>query len=406
MFSLGKWTFRILLLANLLNPLIPHISNFVSSDALFAALSLIWFTQLLWLIYKPTRNLLIIHGLILLLAFMVRYNALYYPTISFLVIMLTKLSPIRKTICVGYMTLLLWTFVGATRHEYDRLYGASQFSAFGGWQIASNSLYGYAHSQLDPVEKVPKKFRKLHAMVNMHMDSIRRLKIRPDKEVAIYYLWNFKSPLRIYMDRESQLLKDSNAVFLEKWALVAPLYAEYGRYIIVNHPNEFLKYYTWPNLIKYFVPPANFMDSYNMGSNKVNKTIARWFGWKNQDLPLRFKSKAIQITSVFAELNAVINLVYFLGLMGFCFLGGLVSSSSKSKRIIFASFFVWFSNMIFSVLAAPIELRYLIFPFILTFSFSIILVAYIGRVSKGENSIKKIEDFNTTKHSETTIQLL
>jgi hypothetical protein len=34
------------------------------------------------------------------------------------------------------------------------------------------------------------------------------------------------------------------------------------------------------------------------------------------------------------------------------------------------------------------------------------LVAYIGRVSKGENSIKKIEDFNTTKHSETTIQLL
>lgn len=404
MLSPGKWAFRLLLCANILNPLVIHISNFVSSDSLFAALSLIWFTQLLWIWCKSTIYLLVIHGLILLLAFMVRYNALYYPAISVAVIILATLPKRNKIIGISFTISLLGIFIGTTQYEYYKLYGSAQFSAFGGWQIASNALYGYAHSQHDPVENVPAKFKNLHVIVNNHMDSIARLKNRPDNEVAIYYLWNFKSPLRVYMEKEVQLRKDMNAAFLKKWALVSPLYAQYGRYLILNHPLEFLKYFAWPNLKKYYAPPVNFMDSYNMGSDKVNKTIEGWFGWRNQNLTLRFKDRAIKITSLFSELNAISNIVFVFGLLGILFLARTVSIPLQNKRVLLTTFFVWLLSMVFSVLAAPIELRYLIFPFTLTLNFGIILVSYIAHVSKGESRVKQSEDFKF-KQPETTIQL-
>src|SRR6185437_3842553 len=56
------------------NPMFLYISNYVSSDSLFLALSLIWFTTLLWILKQPTIGLILIHAVTLLLAFTVRYN--------------------------------------------------------------------------------------------------------------------------------------------------------------------------------------------------------------------------------------------------------------------------------------------------------------------------------------------
>ena len=71
----NKKIFILLLILSIANPLLPHIVNFVSSDCLFTALSLVWIIQLLWFIQQPTLKLLIVHAMVLLLAFSVRYTA-------------------------------------------------------------------------------------------------------------------------------------------------------------------------------------------------------------------------------------------------------------------------------------------------------------------------------------------
>jgi hypothetical protein len=362
-FSPGKWTFRGLLAISILNPLLVHISNFVSSDALFIALSFVWLTQLFWVIYEPAKKLLFWHAVIVLLAFMVRFAALYYPFISIAVIVLSKAKMRMKLMSVGLMAVLLATFIGCTAFEYKSKTNTVQYSAFGGWQIASNALYGYAFAKPIPAEIIPARFRALHNLVNEHMESLKKLPpfLRPDNEVAVYYLWDLKSPLRLYME---QTFANKKTEYFIQWASMAPLYASYGKFLIKQYPSEFLKYYVWPNFIKYYTPPAKFMGSYNLEKETVDQVVVKWFGWTNNKLPSYYKDKHIAIAEAFPIVFAAINIVFVLSCLSMALLASFKLFSPFHKNIFKMVIAVWLINMVFSTVAAPIELRYQIFPMI------------------------------------------
>ncbi|THU39603.1 hypothetical protein FAM09_13970 [Niastella caeni] len=376
--SPGKWLFRIIFTGSILNPLLPHIANFVSSDCLFTALSIIWCTQLLWIIYRPSRDLLLTHAVVLLFAFMVRYNALYYPFISTSIIIFNRMSKTHKMIGIVSIAMLLLAFIGRTQFEYNKKTGVVQYTAFGGWQIAANALYGYAFSNPDPVEDVPGKFRPLHSLVNRHMDSLAKVKLRPDREIGIYYLWDFKSPLRIYM--EQSVTDDTVSFFLKKWASKAPLYASYGKYLVLRHPQEFTIYYLWPNLKRYYSPPSYFMGIYNMGFTTVDPIAVRWFQLKSNRLYTRNVTMQISIADIFSVIIPIINLVFVTGFLSFVGLAGFKKCTKTTKRIIWCVIAIWVINTIFSVLSAPIELRYQLFPLIISLIWAKLFVANIIRI--------------------------
>src|SRR5262249_38532845 len=80
-----------------LNPLIPYICNYVSSDALFIALSLIWLTVLLELLRSPSWRWLIVQVVLLFMIFHLRYMAMYYPAVAALTVLLAKKAkPVLK----------------------------------------------------------------------------------------------------------------------------------------------------------------------------------------------------------------------------------------------------------------------------------------------------------------------
>lgn len=371
----GKGLFRIIVAASLLNPLLPHIANFVSSDCLFTTLSLVWCTQLLWIIYHPIRSLVLAHAIVLMLAFMVRYNALFYPFISAVFIIISSLPKCNKWLGLATLSILLMAFISRTQYEYHKKTGTVQYAAFGGWQMAANALYGYAHSKLDSPQTVPFKYQELHKLVNVHMDSLNHLALRPDREVGIYYLWDFKSPLRVFMEQRWQ--RDSTASFFKKWATIAPLYAGYGRYLIMQHPGLFLKYYAWPNLQRYYAPPSYFMGIYNMGGTTVEPIAVKWFGWKSNRLITHTGDTTIPLADAFTIIVPIINLIFVTGLLAFIGLTGFRQCHKASKQIIGCILTIWIGNMAFSVLSAPIELRYQLFPLIISLVWSIFFVTYI-----------------------------
>jgi hypothetical protein len=383
MISTSKWLFRIMLVLSILNPLILHIGNFVSSDAIFSALSLIWFTQLLWLIFKPKPVTLLLHVAILIVAFIFRYNALYYPLISIMVIFFNnKLINRLKFLFIGLTLFLLSVFIGKTQYEYYQETGVIQFSAFAGWQLGSNALYGYAHAKLDSPSTVPGEFRDLHRIVNTHMKYLNRFPsfLRPDHKVDIYYLWDFNSPLRVYMDKYWEA--DKTRPFFKRWAFMAPLYGSYGRYIIKKHPMQFIRYYIWPNFIKYYSPPTGFLGYYNLERDTVDRIAATWFEWKTNKIHSYFKNKKIFVSDFFPTGFAVINLVFLSGLICYITLGEFKRNKQYIRKILQFTLVVWLANMFFSVFAAPIELRYQLFPMIMTLAFSCLFIAYIFSESK------------------------
>lgn len=373
--SSEKWWFRILLIISIGNPLLPHIANFVSSDCLFAALSLVWFTQLSWILYKPTNKILAFHALILLFAFIVRFMALYYPFISIAIILLKHMPYKTKLIGISAIIILLAGYIGRTQYEYKIKTNTIQYSAFGGWQLAANALYGYAHAKPDAPNRVPEELRELHKLVNQHMDSLRQLKYRPDQEVGIYYLWDFKSPLRQYMTYRWK--NAPKTWWFKQWASLALEYNQYGRWLIMNHPSEFTKYYLWPNLIKYYAPPTKFMGFYNQQFQNIEPVAQAWFDWKNNTLPTRSSDRIIHVTAIFPTLLSIINPLFLLSSITFILFGGLRKSQPLYKNTLTLMWLIWFSNMAFSVFSAPTELRYQLFPIIITIPFCGLFIIWI-----------------------------
>ncbi|THU39496.1 hypothetical protein FAM09_13410 [Niastella caeni] len=372
--SPGKWLFRALLTISIINPLLPHIANFVSSDCLFVALSLTWFTQLLWIIYQPKQKLLLLHAIVLLLAFMVRFTAVWYPFFSIVLIALTNIPRRIKWVGIGAIALLLFLFIGRTQYEYKVKTGTVQYAAFGGWQLAANALYGYAHSQQDDPTSITWKYKELHILVNHHMDSLDHLVIRPDQKIGVYYLWNFKSPLRVYPVK-SWKITTAPPSFFEQWATMAPYYASYGRWLIAKHPWSFIKHFIWPNLVRYYAPPAFFMEKYNLGNKQVDPIVVTWFDWTNNQLPTRAKNRDIRIANIFPNLLAILNPLFLISTIAFVGSKSFRRCNKISKRIVSCMGLVWFSNAFFSVLSAPIELRYQLFPFVITLSFSTLFIS-------------------------------
>ncbi|WP_217602352.1 hypothetical protein [Chitinophaga sp. GbtcB8] len=371
----SKTAFRIMFGCCVLNPLMLHISNFVSSDALFTAFSLLWFTQVLWILYAPRPRLLVLHAVVLLCAFTLRYTALFYPLISILIIMFKRLKAWMKIAGIGCIILLLGVFIGRTSYSYYQETNTWQYSPFGGWLLAADALYGYAYANPDPPESVPAKLRPLHVMVNRHMDSMRRLPQRPDANIGVYYFWDFKSPLLEYMYYTWR--KDSVAPYLQRWGSMGSLYGAYGRYLVVRHPVLFARRYLWPNLIRYYAPPPQFMEVYNMQRDSVPMATARWFGWRSNKITTYFKDRHILISQYFTALFAFINLFFVMGFVAFTCLGGLRRRRQVQQKILWWMLIVWLSNMCFSVIAAPIELRYQIFPMVITLVFGIQLTTFI-----------------------------
>jgi hypothetical protein len=384
--SPGKWLFRTILIIIVANPLLPHIANFVSSDCLFASISLVWFSQLLWILYRANSKLLLLHAIVVLLAFMTRFTAIYYPVVSMVVIFLAHMTAKTRSLGMGAIAVLLLCFIGRTQYEYKIKTGTVQYSAFGGWQLAANALYGYAWAKKGSSEYIPHKFRELHAIVNKHMDSISHLTIRPDVIPGIYYLWDFKSPLLLYLYKSSFQTKKT---FFEHWASVAPLYNKYGRWLTVKYPISYLKHYAWPNLLRYYSPPPYFMGSYNLGKKSVDPIAASWFNWKNNQISNRLNSSTIHIMNVFPTLLAIINPAFMFCILFFLFFAGFRQCNVTGKHIILCSLLVWGSNTLFSVLSAPIELRYQIFPIVITISFLLLFISWLMQSVRAESTINK-----------------
>jgi hypothetical protein len=377
----GKWLFRSLFALSIINPLIPHIANIVSSDALFASLSLVWFTQLLWICFLPGRRLLFFHAVILLLAFTVRFVAIWYPLISIAAILSANTPKRNKWLGLASIVTGLLVFIGCTEYEYYKKNNTLQYSAFGGWQMAANALYAYAYAEPVDAANVPVRFHDLHAEVNRHMDSLRKLPTRPDEEIGVYYLWDFKSPLIRYTFQQHKKDRIKKQQF-EQWSYMGPLFGDYGRWLITQNPGLFIKHFAWPNLGRYYLPPITSLATYNLGDNKVDSVVVTWFNWKNNQLPHRFADPEIHIMAIFPPALALINTLFILSVSVFIGFSGLKQCSATNKRILIIMLLVWLGNLIFSVLSAPTELRYQIFPVIITIPFCVFILSWLIQASR------------------------
>jgi len=370
----GKWLIRVLMVITIINPLLLRVANLLTADALFAAISLVWFAQLLWLLYKPAPRLLVAHAFVLLVAVTLRDTGIYYPLLSLIAIVLSSLRTRQKLAYSGLIVLLFAIFVGATQYVYHERTGIIQLSAGRGWQAANNALYAYAHDPQDTGKNVEYQFRKLHALVN-HQDSMKYKKHGPDETLGNYYSEDKGSPLYDYVRNDSTSKPDIKGG-ANRRLMMGPLYGKYALWLMKQHRGAFFGHFILPNTAKYFVPePENAGYIFPWGS--TDSVAIKWFHLSSNRWYTYDNDWRISVISYMPGLVVMSSLAFLLGFMAFGLSGGFAKTGPLARRIMVFALVAGVLHLIFSVILMPVVLRHQVFPFMASYAFGIMLLVFV-----------------------------
>lgn len=353
------------------NPLVLFIANYVTSDLLFCSLSLVWIGSLLWIINRHTIGALILHGTVLFLAFTVRYNAMIYPIVGSLAILCAVYNWRVKLAAILVPWTLVGTFIWHSRAEAERITGIAQFPILSGWQWGNNALYMYEHIDVDNASMPTPETRELDAMAKQFF------KVTPPEErdlpnyVANYFIRQGNAPLKKYLDTHYLVHSDLGQVIA--WGRVSPIYAEFGKKLIKEHPGAFFRYYLLLNTRNYFIPPLEKLEKYNLGYRDCWKTAQYWFDWPSPTLhpkvPPHFMG---QVLALFPSMFLVLNVYYLFLLFSMAMHIPIARPQFGAATLVLVCFFAL--NFCFSVFANIIVIRYQVFPMLLFVCFSALAV--------------------------------
>lgn len=360
----GKGTKLFLTVILFFNPLILFLSNYVSSEPIFFALSLFWITLLLIIINKkPTTLNLVIQAAVILFAYTFRYNAMYYPFVSLVAIAYAQL-PLWKKISASLLApLLILTFIWFSSIAGKKLTGKPIASVLSGWQIANNALY--IRNQVGvKMTDFPNQNCQYLDEIAIHFYS----KVGPgfkgylNNYAGNYFIQSWSAPLKTYL-----VLVYGNSS-IHSWADASTTFYQYGESIIKNHPLAFFHYYVIPNAKFYFLPPLEKLEEYNMGLDTVSPIAIQWFKYSSQKI--KYFSNSIQsiILSSYPYVFLVLNILLPVFLIIILRNRAKVETSFLFGFVLIATF--WLSNMFFSIVANTSVLRYQFFPLILLLAFS------------------------------------
>ena len=390
-FRPSRWMVNLLFLFLIINPPFLYISNCVSSDALFLALSLIWFAQLIAAMDRLSWGRIGWQAVLLLILFSFRYAAIYYPFVAALGILLSRAGAIRKITAIVLPFALLGCFIIYSRGVNREMTGVESFSPFGGWQLANNALYMYGdvrgNTKARKEVPAPAAYAALDGMVGRFFDTTqgaRKTLFDPDFP-GIYYQWSLDGPLMAYLNTVRK--KDTSAAYFKAWSQAGDLYNGYGKWLIREYPLTYMKDFVWPNAIRYGIPLQEFMGKYNAGQDTVEAIAQYWFHYKNNRVKAASKSFQALLLSPYPVLNLVVLLFYVLIFLLFLSAKDIRQSDPSFLRYSTIVCCLWVCHTGFSVLAAPVVLRYQLFFMTICFSFSLLTIGHLLKAEAG----KKVE---------------
>ncbi|MCW3465660.1 hypothetical protein [Chitinophaga nivalis] len=362
------------------NPLMLYLSNYITSDPVFLALSLLWFTQLLWMLNRPALFRLLTHGVLLAIAFTVRYNAMYYPLVTAAILLLSRYPVWAKLAGIGLPVCLIYLFINFTSQQNYKHTGARQFSVFSGWQLANNALYMYPYITVDATA-IPPGCEAFDRQVRQYFETAPEEYKKVTPVDGAFYIKYPSAPLKSYLVQNAQAHKIEDG--LRQWGSVAPVFAAYGTWLIKSHPVSYFRYFILQNARVYILPPLEKLEVYNMNSSEVWSPAKEWFEYKSNEVKAAV-SPTFQgrLLFFFPTLFLILNVVFAGALVYFVVKKGWQKAERSFNLLLLASGFLWLVNMGFSILASPIVFRYQVFPMIVCLAVGGMLLAFLDKHEK------------------------
>lgn len=376
----GRATRVILFLFLFFNPLFLYLTNYVNSDPLFAALSLWWFTELIWIVNRPRLYQVVMQGVLLFLAFTVRNNAYIYPFIAVAAFLLSQQRTWVKAIGCLLGPMLILPFVWHTRSAAKEMTGTAQFSLFTGWQLANNALYMYGHIRVDSSAFATKESREVNDISKAFFKTVP---VTFDDFLfdyqANYFIQYQGAPLKMYLDKHYHPASENDRV--ANWGDASVHFGEFGSTLIKAHPIQYARYFVLLNTRKYLFPSLEKLEIYNTGSHDVESIAQYWFDYKITDVAVISGTIQGKVLFLYPYFFMFLN-VCMVGMLTRFFIGrGFRQAGQANLRsmLVFISFLAL--NFLFCISTTIIVLRYQFFPMIACLSGLLLLFEWSGKTA-------------------------
>lgn len=387
-FKIEKNTKNILFLFLFVNPLSLYLCNTINSDALFAALSLLWLTQLIWIIQRPRPYQIIIQAILLFLCFTVRNNAYYYPAITFIAFSLSKQSWKIKLSGSLIPFLFIVPFIIHTERAAYKITGVRQYSLFTGWQLANNALYIYDRIQQDSLTLPTPESRELNRITlsflkHVNQDEYRNLL---QSYVGNFFIREPDAPLKKYFRNHFPHLHNEMAL-TAAWGKASAAFEPFGKSVIIQHPFAYTWYFIRPNILHYFLPPLSHLERYNYGTNEIDPIAKDWFEYP--DVTVHCFSHSLQgFLIIYAAFFLLFNLYFLRQFVLYIFTAQ--NTSDETWRIILTITSFLFLNFVFSIATTVNILRYQVTPMFILLFFGAMLNSYLSQLKTRVNIGSKL----------------
>ena len=370
----ARWVERIILIFLVFNPVIPYTCNYVSSDSLFIALSLLWLNLLIGLILRPSWGRLWLQLLLLVLIFNIRYVALYYPAVAAIAFFLIRKDLLFKVAGITTSLMVVLASIFFIKSITRRQTGAPIFSAFSGWQIANNALHLYPYIPVDTQDLPSVESLMLTVHIKLYFDRVGPELIKKGPSATTAYMWERGSPLHQYMDAYQ---KQHSLSYFNAWNRTGVVLTEYGYYLVRKHPLAFGRYYLWESAKSYFYTPLDVYAVYNEGHKDADTVAKNWFNYKSTRL--RVCSATIQgkLLGWMPALYMILNVVAVLAALLFLRVRELRQRHPEFTLCLRLVCSYLLANAAFCIFASPTVLRYQVLPVILLFVFTVYAVHFV-----------------------------
>jgi len=354
----NNYVFLGTLIVSLCSILTIYLTNSVLSDSLFSSLTILWVTFNMWFIRN--QKVFIRAGLLFLifvtLYFLVslRYTGIIYFLIELFLILYLLLRQ-NKILALFSSFVLSITIINFYKDQViltKKITEIDTFTGFSGWQSANNALHVLPYIKFDKSKIENKSFAEF-ALYAKSVDSLFIV----DKTTASF-MWDKNLPLKQYL---FNTINKNGWRYIKAWtSLGKNEYGEFGKYIMLNYPWEYFRYFLMPNSIGVLYPIGDQLyHSYNPKAIP-NELLEMWFEIK-PGISLYSRSKIIEkISPNFAKLRLLIWILVFFSIV-LIILKKIWIHLSKVNfyTFIFIVFFLLIYT-VFHIYATPFEIRYIV----------------------------------------------
>jgi len=395
-FSPSQMIKRLLFIFLFFNPIFLYLSNYVNSDPLFAALSVLWFTQLLWIIHRPALYHLFIQAMLLFICFTVRNNAYIYPFVSVVAFLLAKAKPWFKWVGILMPILFIVPFIVNTMNAAKKMTGTSQFSFFTGWQLANNSLYMRNHINVDSNLLPTSEAREIdrYAVAFFKKQDHNFDEYIGDFDGNFFIKYDY-APLKRFL-RHHYNYRDRYGSIVA-WGKASAVFDEYGSWVIRHYPISYFRYFMLLNLRNYLFPKLEKLEVYNLGESSVEIEAQEWFDYQTPSVSAVSFTAQKAILNIFPFLFLLANSLCLCGLIWWVIRGEYHFLTVNFNRVFILSMSLILLNILFSICATVNVFRYQVFPLVVLVTSSLLFAGFMD--TEGERRISGIKSHNLNKKS-------